>query len=362
MQPEELLRSARARSFTLPPPKGGPEAALERLRQGCAHFFGRVPEPPVYLRREDPLREQAERLRDEGAELLAVGLAVVRMAGDDPQARQLLEALESYLTVLCFLADGRLAQAEAAWEEAGARERDALRGRRVWTRTDERRLPVYEPETGRSRYDPGEQAQLTVKLCCPTCRQADTFSFSAANSMHRLVCPRCNQPFLGFFGDVRSVGFTLEAGTRHYVVEVDELNGAVSRVQFEDASSAEFSLARRDFVAFVYTVERELKAVVNLSSGRILWLARSGPCFLATAAFGEGAPELAAFRRFRDEVLRCSAWGRQLERAYYDAGPHLARMVERHPRLRQGVRGGLGRVHRALLRWQGPEVWVERID
>jgi hypothetical protein len=71
---------------------------------------------------------------------------------------------------------------------------------------------------------------------------------------------------------------------------------------------------------------------------------------------------LAAFRRFRDEVLRRHAWGRLAERAYYGLGPPLAGVIERHPRVRQGVRRGLGRLHRALVRWQGPEVWVEQLD
>ncbi|MCI0572759.1 MAG: hypothetical protein L0Y66_18565 [Myxococcaceae bacterium] len=352
MQPEELLRAARARSRTLPMPAGGREAALERLRQGCAHFFSQVPEPPVYLRREDPLLARAAGLRDEGAELLAVGLALLREGGEDPQARALLEALESYLAVLCFLAVGKLKAAEEAWLEAGARERHAAMGQRHWTRSDEAQLAVFDRASGVSRYDPREEATLSVKLCCPACRQANGYQLPATGSLHGFSCPHCRTAFLGFFGDVRGVSVRQESGARHFTVEVDELDGAVSRVEFQDASRTEFSLARRDFVGFVYSDAKQLRSVVNLTSGRILWVTRPGACFVATAAFGEDAPELAAFRRFRDEVLWPRAWGRAAVRLYYRAGPTLAGVVVARPVLRTSVRRVLRGVHGALVWYQ----------
>src|SRR6185436_1950834 len=105
-------------------------------------------------------------------------------------------------------------------------------------------------------------------------------------------------------------------GVRHYVFRIEELTGQTSRIEFEDSSGAELSVARRDMIAFLYTWNRELRGVLNLSSSRLLWVTRGGFCFVATVAFGEDAPELLAFRAFRDDVLRRSAAGRALVRAY----------------------------------------------
>jgi hypothetical protein len=350
MQSDELLRAARARARTLPRPAGERDAALERLRTACAYFFRQVPEPPVYLRPDDPLRAQAGSLAQEGAELLAQGLALLQHTGEDAHGRQLLEALESYLTVLCYLSEGRLKAAEEAWHEAGARERHAAKGARLWSRAPDEHAPVFDRATGASRYDPREQEQLTVRLVCPACRQPDTFRFPAHGSLQRFPCGHCRTPFLAFLGEVRGAAVRSEGGAQRYTVEVDELDGGVSRVEFEDASVEPFGLARPDGVAFVYTEEKQLRTVVNLTSGRILWVTRPGSCFVVTAAFGEGAPELAPFRRFRDEVLWPRGWGRAAVRLYYRVGPGLARVVVHRPALRRAVRHGLLGVHGALVR------------
>lgn len=56
--------------------------------------------------------------------------------------------------------------------------------------------------------------------------------------------------------------------------------------------------------------------------------ARSG-CFIATAAYGPAAPEVARLRRFRDRVLRRSRGGRVFVRIYYRASPPLAAVLGR---------------------------------
>ena len=142
----------------------------------------------------------------------------------------------------------------------------------------------------------------------------------------------------------------VEQGRRSYAVELEELTGPISRAEFEDTSAAELSLTRGDFVALAYTLEHELRCVQNLSTGRLLWIARGGPCFVVTVAFGPDAPELEDFRRFRDEVLLRSMGGRLAVRTYYEHGPRLATWVQAHPGVRRGVRWGLSRVHRMISR------------
>jgi hypothetical protein len=86
--------------------------------------------------------------------------------------------------------------------------------------------------------------------------------------------------------------------------------------------------------------------VLNLTSSRVLWITSKGPCFVATVAFGEGAPELDAFRRFRDRVLwPHAAW---VVRGYYARGPKWARWLERRPVARRGVRALLRGIHRVI--------------
>ena len=50
-------------------------------------------------------------------------------------------------------------------------------------------------------------------------------------------------------------------------------------------------------------------------------------CFVASAVFGQTAPETIALRRFRDAVLRKSLVGRAAIRAYYRVSPAVARFV-----------------------------------
>ena len=66
---------------------------------------------------------------------------------------------------------------------------------------------------------------------------------------------------------------------------------------------------------------------------------KSGPCFVATACYGDfDHPDVAALRRWRDEALLPTPAGRCFVRLYYAAGPALARALARHPRLAAAVR------------------------
>lgn len=348
MQPTELLAMVHERALHQAPPRGPKEAARERLRNGCARFFAKVPELPVYLRKDDPMVAQAVALRDEGAEVLTLGLAFQRAEGRDPEVQELLKALEAHLVVLCLLAEARLPDAEEAWEKARELEREALASQRRWKRTGIEARPVFDPTSGVSRYDPAEAPALEVRLCCPSCRMPSQYAFGATSSEQKLSCSRCRSQFLVFFGEVRSARSWIESGTRTYAVEFDELGGPVSRVEFNDTNAEELSLTRGDLIGLTYTLEHQLRCVQNLSSGRLLWVSRGGPCFLATAVYGEDAPELEAFRRFRDTQLLPRRSGRVMVRAYYAVGPTLAKWVAPHARVRRTLKVGLDVLHRKL--------------
>ncbi|HYV49672.1 MAG TPA: CFI-box-CTERM domain-containing protein [Myxococcaceae bacterium] len=354
VQMQEVEAAAEARSLELGR-VGPPDAALDRLRADCLRFFEKVPEPPVYLRRDDPSRSQARELLQEGQELLARALSVGREPSAASLSAPLQEALRGHLLGLVHAANGRLGEAEAAWADALSLEDRATRAQRLWERSDEGAPPVYDRATGVSRYDPAPDPQVKVKLACPNsgCQRVEEYGFSPRSPAHELTCPRCHQPFVAYFAEVRMVGVTQQGQhLRHYVFRLEEAGGGLSRVEFDESSGAELRVARGDFLAFLYTPDRELRAVVDLSSTKLLWVTRGGPCFLATAAFGEGAGELAAFRAFRDRVLMRSAAGAWAVRWYYRVGPSLAAPLRERPRARAGVRWALARIH-GLLKARG---------
>lgn len=62
---------------------------------------------------------------------------------------------------------------------------------------------------------------------------------------------------------------------------------------------------------------------------------KGGFCFIATAAFGSyWHPLVSSLRRFRDQVLAQSAWGRDFISFYYSWSPALAEVIEDTPHLR----------------------------
>ena len=70
--------------------------------------------------------------------------------------------------------------------------------------------------------------------------------------------------------------------------------------------------------------------------------ASAGGCFVATAAYGSWShPDVAALRRFRDEVLVRHRTGRAFIRIYRVVGPRLARLVS--------PQGASGRAARAVI-------------
>lgn len=317
---------------------------LEQLRMTAADLFRRLPEVPVYRRRDDPSRAVA-------AERAVEARALLDRTETTRGAEALSAALRAHLLVLELLSDGRVEAAEGVWHEAMALERVAVSSRRLWSRSDEVATPVYARETGSSRFDPRPETAIKVKLACPnaSCHKVVDYDFSARLATHPFVCPQCKQGFFAYFAELHSLNVETKSKTQHrYRFEVRELNGTTTRVEFDDASPAVMAAARGDLIAFLYAPKSRLRGVLDLTSSRVLWVKPTGPCFLATAAFGEDAAELEAFRHFRDEALMPYAAGRLFVRAYYAAGPTLAAVVVARPALHRLTRGVLCAVHRVL--------------
>ena len=348
MQPEELFQSARQRAQGVNLTRA--EEAREPLRAQALALFARIPEPPVYHRAGDPARQRAEVLLPDVEKLLAQAWAVEREAGAWEAGTRLIAALQAHGEALCHTVDGRLGPAEEAWRRAVELERVAHPTRALGSR--ERPVePVYDRRTGASRFDPREEPVAQVKLVCPNtgCKRVNEFGYVPGPGTRPYVCPACRTPFLAYFGELRGLELEHKSSSKRFLFTVGELRGTgVSRVEFEEASGEEFPVARGDLLVFLYTEARELKAVVNQTNNRLMWISPASSCFVVTAAFGEGAAELVAFRAFRDEVLRQHAWGRGFIRVYYRHGPRLARWVVARPRVRGQVRRVLTRVHRVL--------------
>lgn len=59
---------------------------------------------------------------------------------------------------------------------------------------------------------------------------------------------------------------------------------------------------------------------------------RDGRCFIATAVFGESAPETDFLRWYRDEKLVRMRGGRTAVECYYKLSPAVAKVLDRCPR------------------------------
>ncbi|HEX8822367.1 MAG TPA: hypothetical protein VF794_20745, partial [Archangium sp.] len=304
MHPDELFQAAQARAASMSLPRA--QEAQEQLRSQALALFSKVPEPPVYHRVEDPARKAAEALLPELEKVLALALALTREGGRTETTERILAALKAHGEGLCLTVSGRLVQAEEAWRRALELERLAHPTRSLGS-VETVVPPVYERTTGASRFDPKHESVAQVKLLCPNtgCKRINDYGYVPRPGTHPYVCPACKTPFLAYFGELRGLEVEVRRSSKRFFFTVDEVRGSgSSRIEFEEASGEEFPVARRDLLVFLYTEARELKAVMNLTNGRLMWISPAGGCFVVTAAFGEGAPELVAFREFRDEVLR----------------------------------------------------------
>ena len=321
MELEEFRARAKGRLSKL---SAQPNDGLDAFQRDALAFFARVPEPPLYRRRDDPTRALASELLVEAETLLARAWRL----GDE--VKGFPPAIEAHGQALALLAEGKVEAAEPLWHEALQQERHATAPLRLWTRTDEKRPEVFDAESRRSRFDPHPEAQVEVKLACPSCHKVSPFSLSPRVATHSLQCLKCSSAFVVYVAELRSLELThLSKNRRRYHFAVEELTGLHARVEFDDSNPGELSASRRDLLAFLYDLSAQLRGVLNLNTSRVLWVSSPGPCFVATVAFGEGAPELHALRGFRDRVLLRSMAGRLFTGTYYRVGPVLAGTVAR---------------------------------
>lgn len=333
----ELKARAEQRAASLPEPSGD---ELDQLRTELSAFFARIPEPPVYRRRDDPAKQLALGLLADGEELLA------RVHKDDTLALW-REALELHLAAQVAIAEHRVEASEGLWREALAAEHRAANERRVWARSDEQVPAVFSRDTGESRFDARPEPTVQVKLICPLCRAVHDYELSPRHATHRFTCRGCQAPFQAYIGELKALEIDRKSEReRRYMFRLDELTGQTTRIHFDDASEGELGAARRDLLAFLYAPSNHLRGVLNLTSSRVLWIKQRGFCFIATAALGEDAVELDTFRGFRDRVLMRVTPG--AVEAYYRHGPRAARWLSSRPRARRVVRGLLRATHRAM--------------
>lgn len=336
-----MLADLKARAAELAASLAEPSGdEVDALRTELSAFFARIPEPPVYRRRDDPAKQAALALLGEGEELLA------RAYKDD--ALQLWrEALELHLEAQAAIVEHRVEASEGIWRRALAAEHRAANERRVWARSDEVVPAVYARESGESRFDPRPEPTVQVKLICPLCRAVHDYELSPRHSTHRFTCQGCRSPFQAYIGELKALEIDRKSEReRRYMFRIDELTGQTTRIHFDDASEGELGAARRDLLAFLYAPSNHLRGVLNLTSSRVLWIKQRGLCFIASAVFGDEAPELDTFRAFRDRVLMRVTPG--AVEAYYRHGPKAARWLSERPRARRAMRAVLSLTHRAL--------------
>ncbi|MFN7134216.1 MAG: CFI-box-CTERM domain-containing protein [Myxococcales bacterium] len=342
---DELIARARleaGRHSELPSP-----SALEALRAEAARLFGALPEPPSYRRANDPVREQARAQLDGAVGLLGRLFAARRALPEDERLERLARAVELHVRALAAIAAADIPGgdhwAHEAWESARELGSSGSFFRHQPAATRKR---VFDPASGESRYDPQPEASLTVQLYCPNegCRAAATYAIAPRYSTHRFTCSHCRKPFSGHFGELKSAEAHPAGRMTHHVLHVNEVGGGARVLEFDDASGNDLAAYPRDLLVLLYAGTGSLAAVENLSSGRVLWIEPKGACFLATAVYGADAPELAAFRAFRDRTLMPTRAGRWLVRGYYRAGPVLARAASSRPALRRAARALLERI------------------
>ncbi len=154
--------------------------------------------------------------------------------------------------------------------------------------------------------------------------RAIVFVTSAADAAGFLLELRETGPNTGIF--TGEFGFSLGATSRTTTPpQIGVQNGSLVTVTYFDASPRGTRTATATWKN-VYPFEDSL-IIDNFR------------CFIATAAYGSAlAPEVRAFRRFRDEVLLAVPGGSALVSVYYRYSPPLAAVIAHSPVLRSAAR------------------------
>lgn len=328
--------------------------ALDEFRLRCAELFDALPEPPVYKRADEPTRQRFTDLVPRVKALIGEGTKFEKVTAESSKEvvalKGVLLAMEETID---FAARDQFELAEEAWLKFCRLRAAALSFRKIWQGRDEvPASPVFDRETGSSRFDAVSVSAPAVQLVCPhrACRKTSIYDAALGVGRRELRCAHCAKAFVAYIAEVREVKVDSKSrGQTHYHLKLGESSGVVTKVQFADATSSVLRISRGDNLALIYVDRNQLRAGLNLNTGRVLWLTRGGPCFVATAVFGPEAPELAVFRAFRDNCLERRDYGRRLIQIYYFIGPALVRLI-RAFRLKAPARRCLLWIQAALVR------------
>lgn len=391
---DDLIFQAKARAGAIDPRR---LPGLDDLRIEAKALFESLPEPPAYKRANDPTPRQAERqigpALDLLARLYALGAAVSRVTSLEPDASRpapgrdlsaglkkaisgfksqtrppltaeaqaslsaLTQAMELHLRALHALSAGQIVEADLRASEASSSARRAMCEGVLFRFVGlEGPQPVFDRASGVSRYDPRAGQRLKAQFTCmgSRCHGRSQYDLPAQMAFHRLKCPRCGQAFSALIGHASAPDRTNHGVTSHYALRFELLGEGARLLEFDDASQRPFEVKAGDFLALLYSCTGNLAAIENLTTGALHRIVPRGACFVATMAFGEGAPELDDFRAFRDARLVPHPLGRAFVRAYYLHGAALAGLLSRTAPTRKLARWGLARIHGHLVARRSP--------
>jgi len=321
------------------------------------------PEVPAYIWKADPLwTELPGRLSQAQAHTRALEACVAQNPAQEAELSALKALVAAQTATLLLMQQGQLAEAEA--QQVHARQLETQLAQMLslfsWPKTERR--PVFDKATQVSRYDSVPESQGTVQVFCAFrgCKKPQTLEFSRTNSWYTPTCLACGRPFLLFIARLEALQTEKKRGHIRYVLRLEDARHKQVRVEFLDGSGDVWQVLHRDYLALLYAWhipgapqaknDAQLSAIINLTRKHAFWLSKVGHCFVVTAFLGEEAKELPAFRRFRDEVLLQSPWGRLAVKAYYAVGPLAARFLRAQPWLQAPMRRWLRSIHRRIQR------------
>jgi thiol-disulfide isomerase/thioredoxin len=298
----------------------------------------------------------------EGIGLLGRGWALQRASRLGDADLPLVRAVQAQAEALAATTEGRIVQAEEAWARASLLERESRTRRRAWVREDEMEHPVWDAQRRLSRYDPRPAPTVRARIACAHlgCRAEQEVSFPPTYALHAFTCVRCRQPFSAYLAESREVRSVAAPFGRRLSFRLEPLGGGGSRVEFDDGSPEPFHAARGS---------PRLPLHGRASAGchqpllrPDVWRRRTGPCWIATQAYGEGgARELDTLRTWRDEVLLPTRMAGPPSRV--TTGVHLDGAVARasapHPDLGATGAGRAGAEDRVTMDGASEEAAVE---
>ena len=100
------------------------------------------------------------------------------------------------------------------------------------------------------------------------------------------------------------------------------------------------------------TTRHTVSTETEMGAGKMRIESKSGAqCFVATVAYGNAShPDVTFLRRYRDQVLATTLFGRAFIRVYWFVGPKMASTIRPFPRWRRAVRNMLAKLVKYLER------------